>query len=443
LTVRYRVFIFLLSQVEKGGIMMIGSRIKYFRINSNLTQEELCKGVCSPSYLSKVENNNMDPSEEILRLLCEKMRISVNSIKIDDESDLNMKIEEWYELLKVNTTGKNILKEQYDEINKLVTSTPSIYPTLKFKLFSIKYFIKMEDYQALDTQIGDLKKYQTAMSDDLLFYYYYLSGVYFYVKEQYCDAEEKLVLSLEKLQNLTRQSDSFNYELGDILYYLSLCYGKLHKTHKTKEFAIKSLEIAHQSLDHLQQIKLYVILGINEGRTKNYNKSIEYYQKAIKIAEAIKHDSYTQIIHHNIGYLYSLQDNHLEAITYYEKSLKIGSVKNINRLITTYFCLAREYKYTNQFKKMKGLIIKGRELATDNKDYSHHFNMLELSHNDLLLQNKQYIKEEVIPFFYEKNQWKFVVEYAEMMANRLEENFQYKESAKLYKIAFSAQKKLI
>ncbi|XXM71983.1 tetratricopeptide repeat protein [Lysinibacillus sphaericus] len=422
--------------------MMIGSRIKYFRINSNLTQEELCKGVCSPSYLSKVENNNMDPSEEILKLLCEKMKISINSIKSVDESDLNNKIEKWYELLKVNTE-KKILKEQYEEIKKILTSTPSIYPTLKFKLFSIKYFIKIKDYHALNQQLVDLKKYQTSMSDDLLFYYYYLSGISSYVNQHYCDAEEKLLLSLEKLQNLTRQADSFEHDLGDILYYLSLCYGKLHKTHKTNEFAIKSLEIANQSLDHLQQIKLYVILGINEGRTKNYKKSIEYYQKAIKIAEAINHDSYTQIIHHNLGYLYSLQGHHPEAITYYENSLKFGSVKHNSWLVTTYFCLAREYKYTKQFIKMKDMIRKGRELFIENKDYFHHFNMLEFSHNDSLIQNKQYIKEEVIPFFYEKNEWQYVVEYAEIMANRLEENFQYKEAAKLYKIAFSAQKKFI
>lgn len=421
---------------------MIGSRIKYYRINSSLTQEELCKGICSPSYLSKVENNNMDPSEEILRLLCDKMKISVNLIKNMDESELNKKIENWYELLQGNAE-KNILKEQFEEMNKLFNSILATYPALKFKLFSIKYFIKLEDYNALDFQIKDLKKYQTAMSDDLLFYFCYLSGVCYYVQKQYCHAEEQLLISLEKLQNLTRPTDSFNYELGDIFYYLSLCYGKLYKTHKTKEFALKSLEIADQSLDYLQQIKLYVILGINEGRTKSYRKATEYYQRAIKIAEAINHDSYTQIIHHNLGYLYSLQDKHLEAIAYYEKSLKYGSAKNINRLVTTYFCLAREYKYINQLKKMKGMIKKGRELITDNKEYIHHFNMLELSNTDSLFQNKQYIKEEVIPFFCDLNQWKYVMEYAEIMANSLEANFQYKEAAKLYKIAFSAQKKLM
>ncbi|MDQ0273786.1 helix-turn-helix transcriptional regulator [Cytobacillus purgationiresistens] len=422
---------------------MIGSRIKYYRINSNLTQEELCKGVCSPSYLSKVENNNMDPSEEILKLLCKKMNICVSLLRNVDENELDKKIGYWYELLKSNTE-KSLLNENFNEMNKLFNSLQDTYPVLKFKIFNIKYFIKIENYKALDSNLKDLKKYQSTMSDDLFFYFCYLSGVSLYVQKRFCQAEELLLLSLRKIQNVIRHSDTFDYELGDIFYYLSLCNGKLHKTHKTKEFALKSLEIADHTLDYLQQIKLYVILGINEGRTKNYEKAIEYYQRAIKIATSINQDSdsYTQIIHHNLGYLYSLQGKHQEAITYFQNSLK-NSSNRINRLITTYFCLAREYKSTKQINKMKEMIKKGRGLITDNGEYTHHFNMLEFLIYDCLIQNKQYIKEKVLTFFIDHNQWNYVMEYSEMLAISLEANFQYKEAAKLYRIAFSAQKKLL
>lgn len=37
--------------------MDIGSKIKIFRIQKNLKQEDLAKGIISVSYLSKIENN--------------------------------------------------------------------------------------------------------------------------------------------------------------------------------------------------------------------------------------------------------------------------------------------------------------------------------------------------------------------------------------------------
>ncbi|QED47019.1 helix-turn-helix transcriptional regulator [Cytobacillus dafuensis] len=420
---------------------MIGSRIKYYRINANLTQEELCKGVCSPSYLSKVENNNMEPSEDILRLLCERMKISLNTIRNFDENEIGKKIENWYELLKVNT-DKEILNKEYEELNSLFISQKDSYQALKFKIFNIKYFIKTEEFAKIDTLLHALTKYQSTMSSDLLFFYYYFSGMGYYVQSNFCEAEEQLLQSLEKIQSFTKHSDTYDYEISDIFYYLSLCYGKLHQTHRTKEFALKSLRIADKILDHLKQIKLYVILGINEGRTKSYSKAIEYYEKAIKIAKAINHDSYTGIINHNLGYLYSLQDKSLDAIVYYHKSLHYIPEYRVNRLIITYFCLAREYKKIKQHKEMKEVIKKARSILSKDEEYKHHFNMLELQINDSIFENRQYIKE-VIDFFTKKNQWIYVMEYAEILAISLESNFQYKEAVKLYKIAHTAQKNLL
>lgn len=384
----------------------------------------------------------MEPSEDILRLLCEKMNISMSSLKNEEESQLDIKIGKWYELMKENT-DQILLKDKYEEINKLFSSLQIANPAIKFEIFKIKYFIKTENYSAIDSHLTMLKKYRSTMSDELLFFFYYLSGMGYYVQNNFNKAEESLLISLRKIQTITQHSDTFDYELSDIYYYLSLCYGKLYKTHKTKEYALKSLQIADNLLDHLLQIKLYVILGINEGRTKSYENAIEYYQKAIKIAKAINNDNYTGIIHHNLGYLFSLQDKHQDAIVNYQKSLKYTSDLHTKRLVTTYFCLAKEFKKTKQIKEMEEVIKKGRALITGNEEYKHHFNILELSLNDSLYENRQYIREEVLPFFSKRNQWLYVMEYAEILASNLETNFQYKEAAKLYKMAFSAQKKLL
>ena len=38
---------------------LIGSIIKFNRINNNISQKELSRGICVPSYLSRIENGEL------------------------------------------------------------------------------------------------------------------------------------------------------------------------------------------------------------------------------------------------------------------------------------------------------------------------------------------------------------------------------------------------
>ena len=51
------------------------------RIQRNWSQAGLCKGICTVSYLSKIEAGKAAPSEEILQLLLERL-----DLKIDTET---------------------------------------------------------------------------------------------------------------------------------------------------------------------------------------------------------------------------------------------------------------------------------------------------------------------------------------------------------------------
>lgn len=48
--------------------MEVGKIIKIERQRKNIRQDELAIGICSPSYLSKIETGSAFPSEEILKL---------------------------------------------------------------------------------------------------------------------------------------------------------------------------------------------------------------------------------------------------------------------------------------------------------------------------------------------------------------------------------------
>ena len=52
---------------------IIGSIIKLNRINKNISQKQLSKGICVPSYLSRIENGELLPSEDVISVIFDRL----------------------------------------------------------------------------------------------------------------------------------------------------------------------------------------------------------------------------------------------------------------------------------------------------------------------------------------------------------------------------------
>ena len=73
-----------------------GQRIRRERLRRNWSQAGLCKGICAVSYLSKIEQGQAEPSDEILRLLLARLELP-----LDDglRAEAETLAEEGFELL--------------------------------------------------------------------------------------------------------------------------------------------------------------------------------------------------------------------------------------------------------------------------------------------------------------------------------------------------------
>ncbi|GEM_PF-851816 len=63
----------------------IGISIKKKRLELNLTQESLAKGICSNTYISKIENNAIVVNKENLYLIMERMKLPLDAIGFPEE----------------------------------------------------------------------------------------------------------------------------------------------------------------------------------------------------------------------------------------------------------------------------------------------------------------------------------------------------------------------
>lgn len=58
---------------------MLGAIIKKNRLDQNLSQSSLCKGICAISYLSKIESAQVKANNEIIDMLLERLAIKITS----------------------------------------------------------------------------------------------------------------------------------------------------------------------------------------------------------------------------------------------------------------------------------------------------------------------------------------------------------------------------
>ena len=98
----------------------VGRIIKLKRIEIQITQEELSKDICTPSYLSKIENNIVKANETIYKMLFNKLGIQyVNERETKMNSEvLDEKIENWY----LNMLEGGNKKENYYELKQQLSN---------------------------------------------------------------------------------------------------------------------------------------------------------------------------------------------------------------------------------------------------------------------------------------------------------------------------------
>lgn len=96
-----------------------GYLIYRIRIQGHWSQAKLCKGICTVSYLSKIETGKAEPSEDILRLLLE--RLGLKSDKAIEAEAAELADQSWEALFegrfaKLNVLLKDIELKRYEAV---------------------------------------------------------------------------------------------------------------------------------------------------------------------------------------------------------------------------------------------------------------------------------------------------------------------------------------
>ncbi|MGM8216029.1 tetratricopeptide repeat protein [Bacillaceae bacterium W0354] len=414
----------------------IGNIIKIKRKEMNLTQEELCEGICTTSYLSRIENNKVLANEEIYRLLLKRLGINYeNASQISEK--VNMQIEKWYMNMLLSRKYINI-PEELNNISYL----PDGHITLKFDIVYCRYLLLKNDIDKVEKTLQNLSKVVSKQSSRNYFIYINTLMLYYFQTQNYSNAVQSglNLITIRDLKSLGK-----DIEIAFFYYNLGLNLKNTYSYKESIKYINKALSIFNRGyLEYT--VDCYNLLGICHNNLREWSVAVENYSTALKMIRYLKEDykQYLGLIYNNFGYCYECQKNYHEAISYYKKSL---NNKNENRQIITFINIIRCYYNLKLFQEAKKWLIKALEICNEqtNELYIIQIKIFKL----LLLSNIPNIDEVTkiqntsMKFLFKNQLWDLAIYYSKIFAKLYEGQKHYKQSNKMYKMALNASEKLL
>lgn len=302
-----------------------GYLIRYHRLQQNLSQEGLCKGICVVSYLSKIEQGKVDADPFIIRDLFHQLKLEYHddSMFVSNYKEcLHTYFEQYFMKEDTAECAEKIRMKQED-----LMCSPLFLSYLLFELYEA---LKASD---VSEQLKELSAFEAYMTEEQLFLYDLA-----YVDHTDHDWRLKYLESADKLRPC---SISKQY-LGDA-YAAKGQYSEALQIHQ------KALALANEEgMFHVSAIVM-VSIGNHYANMGVEQLMLVSYQKAMMAARSARQKELLKLVYYNLGATYEEWGRHESAIFYLEQARSTDTHQNF----MIYHKLAFAYHHTGNLEQAK------------------------------------------------------------------------------------------
>lgn len=155
--------------------------LKIERLKRHMTLEEAARGICSISYLSKLENQNIEGvNNEYLKFLCERYEIPYDALNQVTDVDTVLDCIRAY------------FFHDYDKIIEIYESMPKITFNSPQALVSCLYFFIKKDYASLEDEMKNIDAVKFTLCDVECLIFVFLLSLYHITVHNYKEAYDIL-----------------------------------------------------------------------------------------------------------------------------------------------------------------------------------------------------------------------------------------------------------
>lgn len=340
---------------------LAGSLIKYHRERLGITQKELCSGICVVSHLSKIENNKVDSSPQIIQELFQKLGMNY----YDDEDFIKKNqynFEKFYSNINYHRKTDSIVEEIIKEKDRLINS-PLIIDYLLVEAYSdinkhnnIKRLSELEIYMNTQ-QIG----------------WFYIVKAWNCGKSKEDNVRELLSRSYALLRNSYSLLTLMSLELGEGNFY------------KAIELGSETISLALIEGNVMAIANVNLLIGNCYAAQSLPDLMLPYYERAKNILFELDRQDLIAAINYNTGATFFESGQHEKALYYLEKSHDKRSMEDYSAFLL-YHKLGLVHLRLDSNNKAKDYIEKAKEkLSLLSEDYDVNSLMIEVA--ELQLEN--------------------------------------------------------
>ena len=314
----------------------IGVIIKFNRISKGINQTKLAQGICSISYLSKIENGTARGNKEVIEHLFARLGITYDPQKDSNKyKEVKLLLAAIYKdiTLKKNATYSS------EQLEILLKRQHEYYPDfITWLLVVSRLYISLNDQKNAEFYLSFITdkddNITTGLTDEQVYYYWKFKGLIEYLKGNSVPALQFIQKAM-----LDDKARSFGeWEEADMHYIISLGYLKDENLIECIRYIKKALDYFEKVSPIKRLIESIIVLGIAYKKSHMYEESEETYKRALELCNQINADDFKGMILHNLG---NLSQNPKDSIEYYIKSLPYSS-SLLHRLVT-YFAMIKVF----------------------------------------------------------------------------------------------------
>ena len=350
---------------------LVAQMLKKQRKKYKLTLTKASAGICSVSYLSKIENNLLENIEEkyILKL-CDRMNLNYNDISSFDE------------VCSMETLAFSILNRAYDKIEDYYNSLNKEISNVKSDIVKGYYYLINDDYQKLNEIIGTIYEVSSTLSSSEYF-------MFIILVQEYYIRQYKMNKALESFKELCKIGCRFKpieyliiyqglriyFHTNDYMNFLKFYYKIVKTDDLLLPYELEIIaKIMKSSLEVLQggDTDLDSLNLCTHTSNKQYDEEIKYYQMLL-LYNLKKYDQVKKLIDNynisNEGFkvLYNLASFSSNTFKVKERRSAYESYHKIfDSFLADYFLATS----SNISKKETLYILKEYRKYED--EYSHH-----------------------------------------------------------------------
>lgn len=315
----HRIYSFSIDEKNTTNIwrkkMIDGRKIKKRRKELGFSQKDLAKDICTQGIISKIERNELNPSEELLSKITERLNIDNDELRISE-----------------------VVFNRQEEINTL-------------KDMAIEFHRKKE-YHSIPTLISQNKE---LVSESIKHSNYYEIFFKWLKAELMYHLKGKPKEAIKILSDLRIEDEDIDEELkAHVMISLGVMHYVIRENDLSIELYRKAEEYINESLHFKTQVRFFYDFSLVLTRKKLYNKALLNCTEAIDLL--VKNESIYLLgyLYYEIGYVYSDLKKADEALEAYNIALSIFKIENtVKMIVMTKLEIEAIYNNTSNDTKMK------------------------------------------------------------------------------------------